>query len=253
MTNFTKKELENQYLISHIENYYPHLNYEWKEILVNYFSIILEYLKIILDQGKPVNPPNEKIAAPPHESSSYDKKYKINKKNLKSIILRGIETISHVFCLLLYYTKNLKLTYYNTQKAYYYYVEFIEQISEEQIAYLKLNTNDAILYVYKKTIYQINNEYRKSMPLPDEKTDQLFSRLNEMVSSFKKMMFDIFYQKTYLSTKEQGEGNEELLINDSSNEIKHHDLFYHEMTKKIEGVFQTLCNQYNAEVNHSIH
>jgi hypothetical protein len=78
------------------------------------------------------------------------------------IIQRGFETIIHCFKLLLLYTKNLELSLYHSKKAYIYYVEFIGQIGYNNHSFLKLNSTDATLFVYKKTIFEINNEYRKN-------------------------------------------------------------------------------------------
>tara|TARA_B110001450_G_scaffold256463_1_gene287085 strand:- start:13605 stop:14405 length:801 start_codon:yes stop_codon:yes gene_type:complete len=83
----------------------------------------------------------------------------------KYIINKGIETISHVFKLLLLYTKNLEICYYYSQKAYFYYTEFIGQIvqiDQEHQTYLQLNCKDASLFVYKKTLFEINNDFKKN-------------------------------------------------------------------------------------------
>jgi hypothetical protein len=40
-------------------------------------------------------------------------------------------------------------------------VEFIGQIGDDNHSFLQLNSKDASLFVYKKTIFNINNEYRK--------------------------------------------------------------------------------------------
>jgi lipopolysaccharide export LptBFGC system permease protein LptF len=61
----------------------------------------------------------------------------------------------------LYYTKNLDLAFYHSQKAYYFYIEFIEQISDDNVTFLQLSSKDATTFVYKKTIYEINNDYKK--------------------------------------------------------------------------------------------
>ena len=63
--------------------------------------------------------------------------------------------------MLLLYTKNLSLAYVHCQKSLYYYVEFICQIGDDTHSFLQLNTKDASLFVYKKTIFDINNEHRK--------------------------------------------------------------------------------------------
>jgi hypothetical protein len=83
--------------------------------------------------------------------------------NLLFLIIRGVETITHCFKFLLMYTKNIDLTVYQCKKAIYYYIEFIGQISDISLhqTYLQLNSKDATLFVYKKTIYDINNMYRK--------------------------------------------------------------------------------------------
>jgi len=76
--------------------------------------------------------------------------------------MRGLETITHVFKNILLNTKNLEMSYYHGQKAFYYYVEFIGQISEEQNQFLQLSSRDATMYVYKKTIFEIVSEHKKS-------------------------------------------------------------------------------------------
>ena len=73
------------------------------------------------------------------------------------IILRGLETTTHVFKYLLLYTQNLEYAFHHEQKAIYYYLEFIAQVAEQKNAFLQLSSRDAITYVYKKTIYLINN------------------------------------------------------------------------------------------------
>jgi hypothetical protein len=88
------------------------------------------------------------------------------------LIKRGIETINHCFIFLLTYTKNIDLTIYHCKKALYYYIEFISQISDISInnSYLQLNSKDATLFVYKKTIYEIDNLYRKNINITDEES-----------------------------------------------------------------------------------
>ena len=79
------------------------------------------------------------------------------------IILRGLETTTHVFKYVLVYTQNLEAAFHHAQKAIYYYLEFITQVAEQRNAFLQLSSRDAITYVYKKTIYLINNlESKKS-------------------------------------------------------------------------------------------
>ena len=53
------------------------------------------------------------------------------------------------------YTNNLSFTHYHCEKGIYYFTEFISQIENEN-SFLKLSSIDAIIFVYKKTIYNIN-------------------------------------------------------------------------------------------------
>lgn len=80
----------------------------------------------------------------------------------KFIIIRGLDTIVHVFNYILLYTKNIDVTYFHCQKAFYFYVEFVGQISEDEKMFLQLTSRDASTYVYKKTIFEINNELKKN-------------------------------------------------------------------------------------------
>ena len=154
-SNFHKNsEVQNNFILNNPDNYKKKLDYLWKEIIDKYLEVIMEYIKYIFEN------------------------IKIKKINLsKYIIIRGLDTLTHVFRFLLYYTKNLSITFYNTQRALYYYVEFIDQISEEEVSYLKLNSNDAILYVYKKTIYQINEKYRNTIDSLKDNDQKLFDLL----------------------------------------------------------------------------
>jgi hypothetical protein len=85
-----------------------------------------------------------------------------NSEYLKYILIKGLFTISHVFKMLLLFTRNLDLTYYHCQKSYSYYIEFIGQIGDDAVTYLQLNSKDAALFVYKKTIFDINHEHKKN-------------------------------------------------------------------------------------------
>ena len=74
------------------------------------------------------------------------------------------------------YSKNLDVTYFHCQKAYYFYVEFVGQISEDEKTFLQLSSRDATTYVYKKTIFDINNEIKKN---------------NEDISDYTRLKIDI--------------------------------------------------------------
>jgi len=109
-----------------------------------------------------------------------------NKIYSKFIMIRGLDTITNVFNHVFCYTKNMDISYFHSQKAYYFYVEFIEQITNDNNTFLQLSSRDASLYVYKKTIFEINTEFKKKIELsftPEEK--QKYFLLNQYIQIYK--------------------------------------------------------------------
>lgn len=102
-----------------------------------------------------------------------------NSEYLKYILIKGLFTISYVFKMLFLFTRNLDLTYYHCQKSYSYYIEFIGQIGDDAVTYLQLNSKDAALFVYKKTIFDINHNYKK-----DYYENKVEETKNKIVSIF---------------------------------------------------------------------
>lgn len=149
------------------EYYNKTINNSFLEIFNKYNSIIIDYLKHCFD--------NISIE---------------NKDYRKYIICEGISTITHVFKFLLIYTKNIDITYYNCQKAYIYFIEFIGQISEDNHSFLKLNSKDASLFVYKKTIFDINNEIRQNYN-SDDNTKSILETLDPIINIYNSMLFKL--------------------------------------------------------------
>ena len=75
-------------------------------------------------------------------------------------MIKGINNTVYIYNFLLMYTKNLELTLYHTQKSIIYYIEFISQIGNEANNLLQLNSKDATLFIFKKTIFEISEESR---------------------------------------------------------------------------------------------
>ena len=136
MTSLNK---ETNFSLYEIDNYKKDFEPCFSEIIVTVSSLVTEYLKFIFE--------NITIK---------------NKDYAQFVIIRGLNTIMNVFRNLLIYTKNIDLTYYHCQKSFYFYVEFVEQILEDDKSFLQLTSRDATIYVYKKTIYDINNEIKKN-------------------------------------------------------------------------------------------
>ena len=86
--------------------------------------------------------------------------------------------------MLLLYTKNLELVNYHCQKSYYYYVEFIGQIGDDNHSFLQLNSKDATLFVYKKTIFEINNDFKKMFDSPSGSQLQLIENVRSLTNIY---------------------------------------------------------------------
>jgi hypothetical protein len=129
---------DNNFSLNLIENYKKDLECDVSIVTKKYTELIVEYFKFIIEN------------------------IKLNNINFaKFIIIRGLDTITNVFLSLLYFTKNIGLTYFHCQKSFYFYVEFVGQISDDEKMFLQLTSRDATTYVYKKTIFEINNEFKK--------------------------------------------------------------------------------------------
>lgn len=81
---------------------------------------------------------------------------------LKYIITYGIDSITHIYKLLLYYTKNLSLTIHHCEKSILFYVEFITQIGDDNHSFLQLTSKDAVMFLYKKTLFELDESYTKN-------------------------------------------------------------------------------------------
>jgi len=66
----------------------------------------------------------------------------------------GISIIYRVFEIALIKTKSIEKTYYYSKKAYYYYLEYIEQLNRANLSQ-NMNNMDIMLFVYKKTIFDM--------------------------------------------------------------------------------------------------
>jgi len=168
---------ENIYSLHNVDNFNKILDISVNDVVNKYTELVVEYLKFIYENIKVQN-------------LTYS----------KFIVTRGLETITNVFSIILYYTKNIDLTYFQCQKSFYYYIEFIGQITEEQHTFLQLNSRDAITYVYKKTFFEINNDYKKNMlPLSKENIKK-FDLINEYIKIYKIILLKIINTDSKINT-----------------------------------------------------
>ena len=152
----------SHYMLYNSSNYNPSIKHSVLEILNKFVEVIIEYIRFI----------SEKVA-------------KKNTRYNKFIFERGLNALIHVFSIIFYYTKNLELSFYHTQKAYYFYIEFIEQISDDNITFLQLSSKDAILFVYKKTIFELNNECKKNTKEPSFEEKNILRIVDLYINMYK--------------------------------------------------------------------
>jgi hypothetical protein len=161
----------DKFSILNVNNYNKELVINKKKTyLKSYFRIINDYLKHIIDRVQ----------------GDYNNEYYL------FIITRGLSTLKHIFINLTTYTKNIELVTHHSDKSTLYYVEFIEQIGNDNNSYLKLNSKDAALFIYKKTIFDINNEYRKKIVLTNN--DKQLLTLFERTFKITNMLIDFSLQ-----------------------------------------------------------
>ena len=163
--NIVASETISPYSLAQSDNYKSMITAPIHEILDKYVLLVIDYMLLIA----------EKI---------YIKK----SQYYKYIFIRGLDTITSVFKFILFYTKNLDLAYFHSQKAFYFYVEFIEQISNDQNTFLQLSSREACLFVYKKTIYELINDYKKNNMSNYMVEYQMFEDVNKYLIIYKNIV-----------------------------------------------------------------
>ena len=164
----TSTNKENNYSLHNNENFKKELNSDINDVVEKVSELFIEYYKFITE--------NIKIK---------------KSKFYQFIIIRGLDTIISIFNFILLYSKNLDLTYFHSQRAYYFYVEFVGQISEDEKTFLQLSSRDAITYVYKKTIFEINNEIKKSNENISDYTRLKIDVINNYVDLYKTILLKL--------------------------------------------------------------
>ena len=174
MKSLANKEIN--YSLRNSENYKKELESEISDVVEKISHLFVDYFKFITDN------------------------IKLKKTNFsRFIITRGLDTITNVLNCILLYTKNLDVMYFHCQKAFYFYVEFVGQISEDEKMILQLTSRDATTYVYKKTIFELNNDIRKN---------------NEYISDYTRLKLDIInsyidlYKTLFSKKKEKKDRNQ---------------------------------------------
>jgi hypothetical protein len=154
----------NEFDLHNIENYNKIILDNEDEIYSKYTNVIIQYLLLGIEKIK-------------NQNAEY----------VKYILIKGVFTISYVFKMLLTYTCNTQLTYHHCQKSYSYYIEFIGQIGDDAVTYLQLNSKDAALFVYKKSIFEILDEVKKKYT-ENEMNEKKIKNVTVMMDIYNKLI-----------------------------------------------------------------
>lgn len=159
-----KNKLKN-FSLNDVSNFNKEFEVGVEDVMNKYTELLAEYIHFILDN------------------------IKIKKREYANFIIsRGLDTVTNVFTNILYYTKNLELAFFHSQKSFYFYVEFICQISEAEKLFLQLSSRDAMIYVYKKTLFDLNHDFVKNIEECSQPVKDKFDTITKRITIAKKMM-----------------------------------------------------------------
>jgi hypothetical protein len=113
-------------------------------------------------------------------------KYKKAGKDCTYLLINGFTTLTHVFKIMLNHTLTLAIE--NTEKAIYYYTQFIEQMDENIMYDLNVSSNNASLFVYKKTIANLQETQKIAS------SDDCIKNINDLLLIYRSL-FDKLIQK----------------------------------------------------------
>ena len=128
------------------------------------------------------------------------------KTNFKFISARGLDTLTIIFQLLFLYTLNVELAYYHTDKSMYLYIEFITQLDVDDNHFLQLTSRDAVNYIYKKTLFAINQNYKKEKIVQKcDKTIKKIHTIDNAINIIKTITMNIINNELIPDTNEKCE------------------------------------------------
>ena len=170
----------------------------------------------------------------------YDNNYIKERSNYFFYVMRGYDIVSHVFHLILYYTQNIDIAVYHGQKAFFFYLEFLDQTSGGQNVFLQLTSQDACLFVYKKTICELNNDMCQNTII-SQKCSQILDKVRNH-SSIIKSITSFFLQN--LIKKDKYYNNRLIFFLKEIMDIFNNDI--------IDNLYIEICNNYLRLINDNL-
>ena len=114
-----------------------------------------------------------------------------DRKGCVANLIIGIYSVMHVFRLVLLYTRSRELALHHASRAGVYFLEFVSQITDDGQHYLQLTPKDAILFAYKKTLFDINTEYRSKFVATERQTAVLGSCMSVVSVSIRLRCYEL--------------------------------------------------------------
>ena len=156
------------------------------------------------------------------------KNIKINKDKiyLELLYLRGIKIIENIFNISILYLDNLSEIYNLCIKGYIYFIEFINQINISENDKLELTIKDAIIFCYKKTIFNFENK----IELYKNYNDKFLKIYNEFCIIINKLYIKFF--------------NDIFINNDLNNDLNND---YKNINLEINNICKYIIKELNIE------
>lgn len=120
-------------------------------------------------------------------------KYIYKEGYLNYILHQGLQSMKHIYMNLLLYTKNVDLVFFHLQKGYYYYIEFLQQIKKEENSFIHFNINDAIIFIYKKTIYEIDEKHVMNHK-SDNENKKIIYKIEDNIREWNNFIYNIILE-----------------------------------------------------------
>lgn len=159
--------MDDVFSLTDLQNYSKKISLPQSIIEEHFKKLIIEYFEFIhKDEKKIVTSNNEMF---------------------KYTLIRGLETVAHVYKMVLLYTNNVSAAIYHSQRSICLYVEFILQIIENNQTFLKLSTKDAVLYVYRETIFRLKKDEKRytsskeNIDSPENEKYKLREKINKIL------------------------------------------------------------------------
>lgn len=169
----------------------------------------------------------------------------INNTKLQSSLHLGVQTMIRVFEYSLYQTKSLEKSYIYLKTGETYFLEYLEQMSNS--GYIEdVNLNEIILFVYKKTIFNIknteNNEniINNMMTLSDTYLVFDEDELNNIFNEIRKCVNVLFFWKNKkINNNQRVEINQKFF----------HSFFYYENRQDMLKMLEYIQHHFEYEYN----